>query len=303
MSSCVPGIGDGAVELDQERLERDPQLQRRLTMAPGVEVGAGAQQQRLAGVDPFAAAEHRRDPLLRAQLLGALLAARCAGGPDVGVTGARVAADRHLLARSVADPHSVGVRGGQRAEMRVGGGGALGEQRPVEHGEPLSDEIVDRLVGLDRASQPALGLLRAREGTVGTHGGDARQRQLRRHLARLRRLGAPAPAAGERGRGEGFDDQHALLLVVPAAGQIAAIGDGQRAGEVVLRESEELGQRTLFSPVGVSRRCRCRPIWRLCPCRPCRGWLRGTAWSALRDFRFRRAGGSGAPTGWASAAS
>ena len=54
-------------------------------MAPGVEVGAGAQQQRLAGVDPFAAAEHGRDPLLRPQLLGALSAARGAGGPDVGV--------------------------------------------------------------------------------------------------------------------------------------------------------------------------------------------------------------------------
>ena len=69
MSSLVAGVREGALELDEQRLEADPQLQRRLAHAPGVEVGAGAQQQGLAGVDPLAAAEHRRDPLLRAQLL------------------------------------------------------------------------------------------------------------------------------------------------------------------------------------------------------------------------------------------
>ena len=75
MSSSCPGSASAPLELDQQRLEPDPQLQRRLAMAAGVEVGAGAQQQRLAGVDPLAAAEHRGDPLLRPQLLGALPAA------------------------------------------------------------------------------------------------------------------------------------------------------------------------------------------------------------------------------------
>ena len=89
MSSSWPGSASGAAQLDQQRLEADPQLQRRLAVAAGVEVGAGAQQQRLAGVDPLAAAEHRRHPLLRAQLLCAPPPARGAGGPDVDLAGRR----------------------------------------------------------------------------------------------------------------------------------------------------------------------------------------------------------------------
>ena len=46
-----------------------------------VEVGAGSQQQRLADVDRLAAGEHRGEPLLRAQGLGAPLAPRPAAGP------------------------------------------------------------------------------------------------------------------------------------------------------------------------------------------------------------------------------
>ena len=68
MSSFVAGVGNGVLELGQQRLEADPQLQRRLALAAGVEVGTGAQQQGLAGVDLFAAAEHRRHPFLRAQV-------------------------------------------------------------------------------------------------------------------------------------------------------------------------------------------------------------------------------------------
>ena len=75
MSSAWPGIGEGAGKLDEERLEADPQLQGRLAGPAGVEVGPRAQQQRLAGVDPLAAAEHGGDPLLRPQLLGAPAAA------------------------------------------------------------------------------------------------------------------------------------------------------------------------------------------------------------------------------------
>ena len=65
-------IRDRPVELGEQRLEADPQLQRRLALAAGVEVGAGAQQQRLAGVEPLAAAQHRRHPFLRLQILFAL---------------------------------------------------------------------------------------------------------------------------------------------------------------------------------------------------------------------------------------
>ena len=124
----MPGVGERAVELDQERLEADPQLQGRLAVAAGVEVGAGAQQQRLAGVDPLAPAEHGGDPLLRPQLLGARRAARGAGRPDVDVAGRRVAAGGDLFAAAVADPHRDRARGGQFADVGVGGRRAPGRR-------------------------------------------------------------------------------------------------------------------------------------------------------------------------------
>ena len=53
---------------------------------------------------------------------------------------------------------------------------------------------------------------------------------------------APAAPAQRRG-GQGFDHQHALRVLL-AARQIAAVGEGEWAGEVELRESEVLGQKT-----------------------------------------------------------
>ena len=100
----VAGVDEGVLELDQERLEADPQLQRRLAVAAGVKVGAGAEQQRLAGVDLLAAAEHRGDPLLGAELLLAPFAAR-GRGADVDVTGQREAARGDLVAAADPDPH------------------------------------------------------------------------------------------------------------------------------------------------------------------------------------------------------
>ena len=118
-------VGDGAAQLDEERLEADPQLQRRLAGAAGVEVGAGAQQQRLAGVDPLAAAEHRRDPLLRPQLLLALAPRARRGRPRTSTSRAAVKrAGGDLLAAAVADPDR------DRALRRQFGADGVGGRRP-----------------------------------------------------------------------------------------------------------------------------------------------------------------------------
>ena len=74
----VVGVVECLGELGEQRLDADPQLQGRLAVAAGVEVGAGAEQQRLAGVEALAAAQDGGDPFLRAQLL---LAAAAARGP------------------------------------------------------------------------------------------------------------------------------------------------------------------------------------------------------------------------------
>jgi hypothetical protein len=67
--AVVVGIVERRGQLGQEGLNPDPQLERGLAPAARVEVGAGAQEQRLAGCDPLPAAQHRGHPFLRAQLL------------------------------------------------------------------------------------------------------------------------------------------------------------------------------------------------------------------------------------------
>ena len=75
MSSSWPGSLSAPCELDQQRLEADAELQRGLAVAARVEVGAGAEEQGLAGVELLAAAEDGGQSLLRAQLFVALAAA------------------------------------------------------------------------------------------------------------------------------------------------------------------------------------------------------------------------------------
>ena len=125
----VRGVRPGAGQLDQQRLEADPQLQGGLAGAAGVEVGAGSQQQRLAGVDLLSAAEHGGDPLLRAQLL---LAPRRREVPAARTSMSRAADEatgRDLFAAAVADPHraprapgSAPGRGGRRSPPRARAG-------------------------------------------------------------------------------------------------------------------------------------------------------------------------------------
>jgi len=77
-------IAERAFELDQQCLEADAELQRGLAIAAAVEVGAGAEEQGLAGVELLAAAEHGGEPLLGPQLFVALPASgdRAEAGVD-----------------------------------------------------------------------------------------------------------------------------------------------------------------------------------------------------------------------------
>lgn len=65
----VAGVAEGSAQLGQQGLKADAELQRRLAIAIGVQVGTGAQEERLTGIEALAAAEHGGDALLGAQLL------------------------------------------------------------------------------------------------------------------------------------------------------------------------------------------------------------------------------------------
>jgi len=118
----VVGVGEGAVELDQQRLEPDAQLQRRLATAAGVEVGAGAQDKRLAGVELLAPAEHRGDSFLWAQVLLPLAAARAGASACGDVTCLGEAPGGDLGAAAVADSDRHGVLAAELGSKRVGSG-------------------------------------------------------------------------------------------------------------------------------------------------------------------------------------
>ncbi len=125
-------IGQGSLQLDEESLEADPQLQRRLAVAAGVKVGTGAEQQRLAGVELLAAAEDGGDPFLWAQILLAPLALGAETRPDVDPSSLAEAPVGGLFAAGVAKQHSLrSLRGELHPGAGIGGADGLGVQRPV----------------------------------------------------------------------------------------------------------------------------------------------------------------------------
>jgi len=144
----VPGVGKRTLQLDQQRLQAHPQLQRRLAVPARVEVGAGAEQEGLAGVSAFAAAEDRRDPFLRAQLLLAAAPARGAGA-DVDLAGVAEAPDRGLFAAAEADQDPLGALGRELGPgRRVGAGERLRVQGAVEQLQRFVNEDLDGVLGL-----------------------------------------------------------------------------------------------------------------------------------------------------------
>ena len=155
------------MELDQQGLEADPQLQCRLALATGVEVGPGAQQQRLTGIQLRLAPENGGDAFLRAQIFLAPAPLRGAAGPDVDLAGGTEASAGGLFAAAEADTHRHGALGRQLVEVGIGTGDRLGVEGPVEQHDPFADEDVGAVLGLGRLLEPALGVdlaLKGREG-------------------------------------------------------------------------------------------------------------------------------------------
>jgi hypothetical protein len=151
----VAWVGKCVFQLDQQCLQAHPQLQRRLAVAAGVEVGAGAEEEGLAGIRRFATAEHRRDPFLGPQLF---FAAAPAGGAGAGIDLAGLAefAGSSLLTAAVADQDALSPLGGKLAAgMRIGAGERLRVEGAVQQFDPFFDEDVDRVLGLAGFIEPA----------------------------------------------------------------------------------------------------------------------------------------------------
>ena len=230
MSSSWAGSVDGADQLGQQRLEADPQLQRRLAVAAGVEVGPGAQQQRLAGVDPLAPAEDRGGPLLGAQLFGAPASPRGAGRPDVDLPRRGEAPGRDLVAAAVADPHRHRpLRGSARARAGRRSPPPWAWSARLSRSIPSSTSVVDRVLGLERLARASAAASRlVGEGLEGPDRG----RPGSAAAARARRPASAGARAAPSARGGGgapsrLDDQHALrrprrLPSEPGSGRRAA---------------------------------------------------------------------------------
>ncbi|MGN6663591.1 MAG: hypothetical protein ACTHK6_05225 [Solirubrobacterales bacterium] len=234
----VSRVRERSLQLDQQRLGAHPQLQRRLAVAAGVEVGTRPQQQGLAGVEPLAAAEDGGDPFLGAQLFLAPSPSGPPPRPDIDLACFGEAAVGGLLAAAVADQDPLRPGGGELgAAAGIGRGDRLRVQRSVQQRDRFLGEDVDGVLGLAGLVQPAPRFLLAGEGGEGPDRGGAGEDQ-RRRLG-IGRAAAPTPAPlRPQGRAQPPQDEDALLLTLPRARQVAAVRQGKRTGEVELDESE-----------------------------------------------------------------
>ena len=291
-----PSGARARAHLGQQRLQPDPELQRRLARPLAVEVGAGAQQQRLAGVGGLAAAEHGGDPLLRAQRLGAAARAGRRAGRSIASAPAAVG---DLVAGAVAEP---GRRAPVPRARRRRAGPAVASWWACSARLTIRERLVDELVARSsvescrRASQASASssLLERPRADHGQRGSPAPSGP----ASLGARCGLPrrAPAAPQP-RGEpasAADDEHVLGLARRRADEVAAVAGAEPAGEVELDEGEEVAAAMaarLLADVGAGGA--------LVPCLALlrRAASTSRARSGPRGCRSRRSGRSGAPTG------
>ena len=110
-------------------------------------------------------------------------------------------------------------------------------QGPVQQGESLVDEDVDRVLRLADLVQPAGRLALVGEGGEGADRGRPAEGQRRRLVGGF---DPPRPALAPAGGGADLlQDQDALRTLGPSgARQVATVGQRQRPGEIELDESE-----------------------------------------------------------------
>jgi hypothetical protein len=123
--------------------------------------------------------------------------------------------------------------------VRVGGCNRLGMEGAVQQCDAVADEDVGGVLGLGCLVEPGLGLLCRVERREGADRGGAGERQRLRLGGGVGRTGtAPPPRGRPRGPDRLYDEDALGAAVELVAGQVAAVGQRQRPGEVELRESE-----------------------------------------------------------------
>src|SRR5207247_7734316 len=111
-------------EPDKHGLDPSSKLKGGVAVAPEVGVDAGAGEDRLAGVQGLAAAEHRGDPLLRTDVGLAAGAAPARRSARLKVARLQPLSLGDLLAAAVADPDRQRLLGTDLVDVGVAAGGA-----------------------------------------------------------------------------------------------------------------------------------------------------------------------------------
>ena len=207
--------------LRDQCLDRDTRLQRGLAAAAGVEVGTRAQHELLGDQRLLAAPEQGREALL-----GRLHRALDAGGRRPRQLERLAKAPvGHRRAAPVAEPDHERALGRHVAHVRIGRGGSLGAQRPVQDRDRARDLRLAR-IGRGAARRatptPASG---ARERLRAHHGRAVRRHRLGRR-SRPPRAGACRAASGARAPRA----CRARAPPRPPSGGRCGPGSGRRAG-------------------------------------------------------------------------
>jgi hypothetical protein len=238
----VVRVSERALQLDQQRIEGDAELQGRLPHASRVEIGTGAEQQRLADIEVLAAAEHGRHPALRAQLVGPLSPSGTLSRTDLDVVCLAEAPRCDLLAAAISDSDRHRLPRTRFPDVWIGARHRLGVQRSAEQRDRLVGQGIGGLVP-DRLPQPGLCPLRRVEAFHRAHDRDLGERQRDLVPAVPGGLRLTTTTARRRGRGAGRDDENPLAVALSAASrQVAPVLQGQAAWELELDESEKRAQ-------------------------------------------------------------
>ena len=179
---------------------------------------------------------------------------RGVGRPDVDLAGGGESSRCDLLAAAVADPHRDGSLGAQLMAVGVGARGRVDVQGPVQEGDALGDQGIDRLVCLHRLLQPAGGFGLAIKWLKRPHRRRPSQRQ---GGDRAPGLGRSRPFRRfEAGRGApSVATISTRSPIPPGAGalQVATIPDGERQAGLELH-SPKLGPAVFLGVRGHGRR-------------------------------------------------
>ena len=238
------GVGQRAVQLQQEGVEGDGQSVCGLPVATRVQIRSGSQEEGFANSGHLFPAENGGDPFLRADLVGPPSPSLHTGRQRQ--TLAEISF-RKLGPESVTQTSCQWLRCAQLADIGIGLGDCQGMQGPVEHPERGLDNCFSFCFITSGGAHPLSGRLLVAEGALGKDCRHPADDQLGGRICFPARS-ASGTLPDLRRPPQALNDENALgadrsRLGSRLAGEVATVRKPQRSRDVELEKSKALLRR------------------------------------------------------------